>query len=318
MIGRYRDGVVPEAEPPAALAADVRGPGRGVPGATRRGRAERGARRDLARVRAAEPRSSRTSEPWKLAKDDAAGRPARRGPLRARRGPARGLRAAPPVHARHARSGCSPRSAARTARSRRARFGAVRRRRRLGELGQLFPKVEPPPADDAVGRVIDTHCHLDACKPPDAELVARARAAGVSAARDGRDGRRVDRARARRGRTRTRRWSRSSAATRTRPRASTTHDLEPIERAAADPARPRDRRDRARLLPRLRAARPTSGARSRPRSSSPRELGLPLVIHTRAAEDDTFAMLRERAGGLTVIMHCFSAPDRLDECVERG
>ena len=42
------------------------------------------------------------------------------------------------------------------------------------------------------------------------------------------------------------------------------------------------------------------------------------MIHTRAAEDDTFAILRERAAGLTVILHCFSAPDRLEECVERG
>jgi TatD DNase family protein len=47
-------------------------------------------------------------------------------------------------------------------------------------------------------------------------------------------------------------------------------------------------------------------------------LGLPLVIHTRAAEDDTLALLGERAEGLTVIMHCFSMPDRLEECVERG
>jgi TatD DNase family protein len=47
--------------------------------------------------------------------------------------------------------------------------------------------------------------------------------------------------------------------------------------------------------------------------------GLPVVIHTRAAEDDTFALLREHAGSLpAVVMHCFSAPDRLDECVERG
>jgi TatD DNase family protein len=47
-------------------------------------------------------------------------------------------------------------------------------------------------------------------------------------------------------------------------------------------------------------------------------LGLPVVIHTRAAEGDTFAMLAEHAGALTVILHCFSAPGRLDECVERG
>ena len=49
-----------------------------------------------------------------------------------------------------------------------------------------------------------------------------------------------------------------------------------------------------------------------------RELGKPLVIHTRAAEDDTFAVLADRAEGVAVVMHCFSAAGRLDECVERG
>jgi TatD DNase family protein len=44
-----------------------------------------------------------------------------------------------------------------------------------------------------------------------------------------------------------------------------------------------------------------------------------VVIHTRAAEDDTFALLREHAASLpAVILHCFSAPDRLEECVARG
>ena len=48
-------------------------------------------------------------------------------------------------------------------------------------------------------------------------------------------------------------------------------------------------------------------------------LELPVAIHTRAAEDDTFAILREHADRLpAVILHCFSAPERLDECVERG
>ena len=49
-----------------------------------------------------------------------------------------------------------------------------------------------------------------------------------------------------------------------------------------------------------------------------RELGKPLVIHTRAAEDDTIAALAEHAAGLEVVLHCFSMPDRLDECVEHG
>ncbi|HET8950183.1 MAG TPA: TatD family hydrolase [Solirubrobacteraceae bacterium] len=49
-----------------------------------------------------------------------------------------------------------------------------------------------------------------------------------------------------------------------------------------------------------------------------RETGKPLVIHTRAAEDDTIAMLDAEAQGLEVILHCFSMPGRLDECLERG
>jgi TatD DNase family protein len=49
-----------------------------------------------------------------------------------------------------------------------------------------------------------------------------------------------------------------------------------------------------------------------------RELGKPLVIHTRAAEDDTIATLAEHAQGIEVILHCFSMPDRLDECLEHG
>ena len=49
-----------------------------------------------------------------------------------------------------------------------------------------------------------------------------------------------------------------------------------------------------------------------------RSLGKPLVIHTRAAEDDTFDTLAARADGLAVVMHCFSAAGRLADCIERG
>jgi TatD DNase family protein len=96
-----------------------------------------------------------------------------------------------------------------------------------------------------------------------------------------------------------------------------TRDMDAIERAAADP--------------RVRAIGETGLDYFRdyaPRDDQRRafeaqidlaaRLGLPLVIHTRAAEEDTFAMLSERAGDVTVVLHCFSAPDRLDECVERG
>jgi TatD DNase family protein len=49
-----------------------------------------------------------------------------------------------------------------------------------------------------------------------------------------------------------------------------------------------------------------------------RETSKPLVIHTRAADSETLDQLAREAGGLSVIIHCFSMPDRLEECVDRG
>ena len=49
-----------------------------------------------------------------------------------------------------------------------------------------------------------------------------------------------------------------------------------------------------------------------------RDTGKPLVIHTRAAEDDTVDTLKARADGLQVIMHCFSMSARLEECLAEG
>lgn len=45
------------------------------------------------------------------------------------------------------------------------------------------------------------------------------------------------------------------------------------------------------------------------------QTGKPLVIHTRDATDDTLRTLEERADGLRVILHCFSIPERLEECL---
>ena len=47
-----------------------------------------------------------------------------------------------------------------------------------------------------------------------------------------------------------------------------------------------------------------------------RELGSPVVVHTRSANADTEAMLRGHDG--TVVMHCFSEPDLLEAGLERG
>jgi len=49
-----------------------------------------------------------------------------------------------------------------------------------------------------------------------------------------------------------------------------------------------------------------------------RRAGLPVVIHTRDAADRTLAVLAKHAGGLNVILHCFSLPERLAEVVARG
>ncbi len=46
-----------------------------------------------------------------------------------------------------------------------------------------------------------------------------------------------------------------------------------------------------------------------------RETGKPLVVHTRAADDDTLTALSERAAGLRVILHCFSMPERIEDCL---
>ncbi|HEY1563803.1 MAG TPA: TatD family hydrolase [Gaiellaceae bacterium] len=46
------------------------------------------------------------------------------------------------------------------------------------------------------------------------------------------------------------------------------------------------------------------------------ELGKPVVIHTRAADDDTLAALADFRG--RVVLHCFSSPHMLPMALERG
>ena len=55
-----------------------------------------------------------------------------------------------------------------------------------------------------------------------------------------------------------------------------------------------------------------------------RELGLPIVIHARDPEEETsatdeiFDTLDAHAGDVPVILHCFSAPQRVGDAAERG
>jgi len=164
--------------------------------------------------------------------------------------------------------------------------------------------------------VVDTHCHLDSCRAPDAELVESARRAGVTRlATVGMNAGSIERALAA-----AREHDEVFAIVGRHPHETAGFvdaDLEPIERAAADPlARAVGEtgldyyRDRAPRADQRRAFEAQLGVAAR--------TGLPAVIHTREAEADTFAILAEHAADATVILHCFSAADRLDECVERG
>ena len=48
------------------------------------------------------------------------------------------------------------------------------------------------------------------------------------------------------------------------------------------------------------------------------DLGMPLVIHTREATDDTLARLADAPASLKILLHCFSIPERAEEVAARG
>jgi TatD DNase family protein len=164
--------------------------------------------------------------------------------------------------------------------------------------------------------VIDSHTHLHACQPDDAELVAAAVDAGVhrmlTVGTNGATCRAALRA--------AEDFPQVFAAVGRHPHDATGFDDADLAELEALAEHPRCVaigetgldyfRDRAPRADQQRAFEAQIGLA--------RAVGKPLVIHTRAAEDDTIATLREHAGGLDVILHCFSMSDRLDECVDAG
>ncbi len=164
--------------------------------------------------------------------------------------------------------------------------------------------------------MIDTHCHLDACASPEPELVERARAVGVTRlATVGTDDAGIERSLA---------IARDDddvvAIVGRHPHETAGFDDGDLERIEAAAAEPEARAIGETGLDYYRDHSPREDQRRafEAHIELAARLGMPLVIHTRAAEDDTFALLRERAAALTVVLHCFSAPDRLEECVEHG
>jgi TatD DNase family protein len=164
--------------------------------------------------------------------------------------------------------------------------------------------------------VIDSHTHLDSTPGTDAEIVARAREAGVSrilTVGTGADS-------ARRALQAAEAHDEVYAAVGHHPNSATGFTDDHLDELRELAAHPRcvaigetgldDFRDYA---PRADQERAFAA-----QIALARELDKPLVIHTRAAEDDTIATLARDAEGLEVVLHCFSMPARLEECLEHG
>ena len=164
--------------------------------------------------------------------------------------------------------------------------------------------------------MIDSHTHLDLCEPSDAELVEAASAVGVTRMLTvGIDG-----ASCRAALAAAEAFPQVYAAIGRHPNAAKGFDgadLAELQALAAHErcvaigetgldfyreGAPREDQERA-FAAQIELARATAK---------------PLVIHSRAADSETLAQLAEQADGVSVVMHCFSMPERLSECVERG
>ena len=162
--------------------------------------------------------------------------------------------------------------------------------------------------------MIDTHAHLDACADPAAAVVARARAAGVE--RIVAVGSGIESCRE------------TLAIAHAHPGVWAALGIHPHQAADEDANRLDELRQ---LLADERAVAVGETGLDFYRDYAPRdrqrelfahqlelagELGKPVVVHTRAADDETAAALEGFAG--TVVLHCFSSRELLPMALERG
>jgi TatD DNase family protein len=162
--------------------------------------------------------------------------------------------------------------------------------------------------------VIDSHTHLELCDPPNAELIEAAVEQGVK--RIVTVG--IDGASCRAALQAAEDFPQVYAAIGRHPNSATGFDDAELAELEALAAHPRCVAIGETGLDYYRAgAPPTDQERAfAAQISLALQTGKPLVIHTRDAADDTLAMLSERAAGARVILHCFSMPDRIEECLE--
>jgi len=162
--------------------------------------------------------------------------------------------------------------------------------------------------------VTDTHAHLDACAEPAKELVRRARAAGVE--RIVSIGSGLDSCRE------------TLAIAAGQERVFASLGIHPHQAGEPDANRLDELKE---LLHDERAVAVGETGLDFYRDYAPRErqralferqlelateLGKPVVVHTRAASEETAALLEPFTG--TVVLHCFSAPELLEVALERG
>ena len=154
--------------------------------------------------------------------------------------------------------------------------------------------------------MIDTHAHLDALDENPADVVARARHAGVS---------RILTVGAAQAVSLADRFENVYAVVGVHPHDALTGDIDEIRELQRHPkvvAVGETGLDWFRNYATPEAQRAMFEAQL----GLATELGKPVVIHTRAADDDTLAALADFEG--TVILHCFSSPHMLPTALERG
>ncbi|HUO74451.1 MAG TPA: TatD family hydrolase [Solirubrobacteraceae bacterium] len=161
--------------------------------------------------------------------------------------------------------------------------------------------------------MIDSHTHLDLCEPSDAELVAAAVENGVSRlVTVGTDG-----ASCRAGLAAAEDFPQVYVAIGRHPNSATGFDDADLAELQALAAHEKCVAIGETGLDFYRdyAPHPDQQRAFEAQIELARATGKPLVIHTRAADDDTLRTLDQRAGGLTVVLHCFSMADRVQECL---
>ncbi len=161
--------------------------------------------------------------------------------------------------------------------------------------------------------MIDSHTHLDLCEPPDAELVAAAVAEGVE--RIVTIG--IDGASCRAALQAADAFPQVYAAVGRHPNSATGFDDADLTELRALAEHPRCVAIGETGLDFYRDGAPRADQERafRAQIDLARSVGKPLVIHTRAAEEDTLGLLESEAKSLRVILHCFSMPEQIERCL---